>query len=220
MINKLIDFILHIDKHLREMSTEYGPWMYAILFLIIFVETGLIVMPFLPGDSLLFAAGALAGAKILNPWLLIVLLPLAAIIGDNVNYGVGTLLRARVRSGKKIPLVKPKHIDRTQAFFDHYGPKAIILARFVPIIRTMTPFCAGVGAMRYPKFFAYSLCGGIGWVIIGVGAGYFFGNMEVVQKNFSLVILGVVIVSLIPIGIEAYLHRKRSKKAASSTPVP
>src|SRR6185436_3343943 len=175
MIHKLIDFVLHIDKHLREMSQDYGPWMYAILFAIIFVETGLVIMPFLPDDSLLFAAGALAGAGILKPWLLIVLLPVAAIIGDNVNYGVGTLLRHRVKSGHGIPLVKPKHIDRTHAFFERYGPKAIILARFVPIVRTMMPFCAGVGQMRYPKCLAYSLCGGIGWVVIGVGAGYFFG---------------------------------------------
>lgn len=212
MIHKLIDFVLHIDKHLKEMSTDYGPWMYAILFAIIFVETGLVVMPFLPGDSLLFAAGALAGAGILKPWLLIVLLPIAAIIGDNVNYGVGTLLRNRVKSGQGIPLVKAKHIDRTHAFFERYGPKAIILARFVPIVRTMTPFCAGVGGMRYPKFLAYSLFGGIGWVVIGVGAGYFFGQREFVQKNFSVVVLGVVIVSLVPIVIEVILHKRRGSK--------
>lgn len=197
------------------MATEHGPWMYAIFFAIIFVETGLIVMPFLPGDSLLFVAGAIAARGVLNPWILVVLLPVAAIIGDNVNYGVGTLLRSRVRTGKRIPLVKPKHIDRTQAFFTRYGPKAVMLARFVPIVRTMTPFCAGVGAMPYRKFLAYSLAGGFVWVGICVGAGHLFGNIPAVRKNFEFMVLGVIFVSLIPIGVEAFLHHRATKKAAA-----
>ncbi len=218
MIQKLIDFVLHIDKHLDHMATDYGPWLYGILFAIIFVETGLIVMPFLPGDSLLFAAGVLVGRGTLSPWILFLILPLAAIIGDNVNYGVGTLLRSRVKSERGIPLVKPKHIDRTQAFFARYGPKAIIFARFVPIVRTMMPFCAGVGAMQYRKFLAYSLCGGVGWVLICVGAGYFFGQMEFVNKHFELVILAVIGISLLPMVVEFILHKKREAKKSEQSP--
>jgi membrane-associated protein len=185
------------------------------LFLVIFVETGLVVMPFLPGDSLLFAAGALAGRGVFSPWLLVLLLPLAAIVGDNVNYGVGTLLRSRVKGGHRIPLVKPKHIDRTHAFFEKYGPKAVILARFVPIVRTMTPFCAGVGSMPYLKFLAYSFVGGIGWVAIFIVGGYYLGRVKVVADNFSVVELAVIVISLMPIAIEVILNWRHSRKAAA-----
>jgi len=221
MIQKLIDFILHIDKHLDVMATDYGPWLYGILFLIVFVETGLIVMPFLPGDSLLFAAGALAARGHINVFLLGLLLIVAAVIGDSVNYAVGRYFKDFLARGGRLRFVKQKHLDRTHAFFERYGGKAIILARFVPIVRTMAPFCAGVGTMEYRRFFAYNVIGGIAWVVLGLGAGYIFGGFDVVKKNFSLVVLGIVIVSILPIAIEAFLHWRRARAAAKSqTPPP
>lgn len=220
-MQQLLDLLLHVDKELLRLSAEYGSWLYAILFLIVFVETGLIVMPFLPGDSLLFAAGAIAAQGHINVYLLGVLLIIAAVVGDTVNYSVGRYFKDFLARGGKLRFVKQKHLDRTHAFFEKYGGKAIILARFVPIVRTMAPFCAGVGDMNYKKFFSYNVIGGIVWVVLGLAAGYIFGTREFVQKNFSIIILAIVIVSVIPIAIEALLHWLRSRKSpAPTSPTP
>jgi membrane-associated protein len=214
MLPQLLDLLLHVDKELLRLSAEYGSWLYAILFAIIFVETGLIVMPFLPGDSLLFAAGAIAAQGHINVFLLGILLIIAAVIGDTVNYSVGRYFKDFLARGGKLRFVKQKHLDRTHAFFERYGGKAIILARFVPIVRTMAPFCAGVGTMDYRKFFSYNVIGGVLWVVLGLAAGYIFGNFELVKKNFSVIILAIVIVSVIPIVIEAFLHWRKSRRPA------
>lgn len=214
-----IDFILHIDEHLVNLVNQYGSWTYGILFLIIFVETGLVVMPFLPGDSLLFAAGALlAGALtggIAPPGLS--LLPLigvaivAAVLGDSANYWIGRQLRERVLDGRKIRFVKQEHLDKTHGFYEKHGPKAIILARFVPIVRTFAPFVAGVGEMTYPTFMTYNVVGGVAWVLIGVLAGYWFGGLPVVQHNFELVLIGIVVVSVLPMVWEIWKDRRTIK---------
>lgn len=204
----LVDFILHIDEHLTSIIAEYGIWTYAILFAIIFVETGLVIMPFLPGDSLLFAAGAFASRGSLNPFFLFVLLSIAAIIGDTVNYWVGRYFGPRVfRSESK--LLNKKHLERAQEFYERHGGKAIVMARFVPIVRTFAPFVAGVGAMHYPRFLMYNVVGGVLWIAIFVWLGYFFGNIPAVEKNFELVIFAIIGLSVIPMVIEYWKERKR-----------
>ena len=202
-IRFLIDFIIHIDVNLGQIISHYGITTYAILFLIIFMETGLVFTPFLPGDSLLFAAGAFAALNSLNIWLLFLLMSAAAILGDTANYWIGYFFGKKIVAHPKIP-IDEGHIIETQKFFHKHGGKTIILARFMPFIRTFAPFVAGVGRMKYQRFFSYNIIGGIIWVSIATFSGYFFGNMEFVKNNFSLVILGVVLISLVPIFIEIF----------------
>jgi membrane-associated protein len=210
-----VDFFLHLDEHLGLFIANYGSWTYAILFLIIFAETGFVVTPFLPGDSLLFAAGAFAGLKLLNPALLFVLLAAAGIMGDSLNYAIGHSIGPRAFSGN-VRFLKKEYLEKTHAFYEKHGGKTIILARFIPIIRTFAPFVAGVGAMTYPNFIFYNVIGGVLWVGIFVGLGYFFGNIPAVQENFTYVILGIIFVSVLPPVIEFARDRMRSRKSASA----
>lgn len=197
MLAQLFDFILHIDVHLGEIISNYGTLTYAILFGIIFVETGLVFMPFLPGDSLLFAAGAFAALGNFNIVLLLALMIVAAILGDTVNYWIGHFFGDRLVANPRVPINK-EHIEETQKFFDKHGGKTIILARFVPIVRTFAPFVAGIGRMKYSQFVSYNIIGGFTWVLVATLAGYFFGNIPFVKENFSLVVIGIVLVSVIP----------------------
>lgn len=208
----LIDLFLHLDVHLDEFVGQYGVWVYALLFTIIFAETGLVVTPFLPGDSLLFAAGAIAARGKLSVGGLFFLLAGAAILGNTVNYSIGHFIGPRVfRADEAHPLLNRKHLDRAHAFFEKYGGMAVVLTRFVPIIRTFVPFVAGAGAMRYTAFALYNVLGGGLWVGICLGAGYAFGNVPVVKNNFSLVAIGIVAVSLIPMLVEWLRHRKKGQ---------
>jgi membrane-associated protein len=213
VIKFLIDFILHMDVHLNEIITNYGIWTYGILFFVIFMETGFVVTPFLPGDSLLFAAGTFASLGALNPVYLFLLLTAAAIIGDTINYSIGAYIGPRAFSGE-IKFLKQEHLDRTQEFYEKHGGKTIILARFVPIIRTFAPFVAGVGTMKYRKFIAYNVIGGMLWVAIFISLGYFFGNIPFIKKNFELVIFAIIAISFIPPILEFFKARKESRKAA------
>jgi membrane-associated protein len=213
-IRSLIDFVLHIDRHLDTMIQTFGPWMYVILFLIIFAETGLVVTPILPGDSLLFAIGALAARPDgLNLTLLLVLLPIAAILGDGVNYWIGMAVGPRVFRWKESRWFNPRHLERTHAFYEKYGGKTIIIARFMPIIRTFAPFVAGMGRMNYARFTAYNISGGLIWIFFFVILGYFFGNLPAVKKHFTLVIMVIIVLSMMPPVIE-YLRHRFSKKPA------
>ncbi len=193
----VFDFILHIDVHLGEIISNYGLMTYAILFAIIFVETGFVFVPFLPGDSLLFAAGAFVALGSLNLWVVIGLMIIAAILGDTVNYWIGHFFGDKLIANPKVPINK-EHIEETQKFFEKHGGKTIILARFVPIVRTFAPFVAGIGRMKYSQFVSYNVIGGVAWVLIATLAGYFFGNIPFVKENFSLVVLGIVFVSIVP----------------------
>lgn len=217
MIAKIIDIALHLDKYLSAIIQQYGAWTYGILFVVIFIETGFVVMPFLPGDSLLFAAGTFAALGALKIGWLIALLAAAAIIGDTVNYWVGHAVGPKIFHREKSRLFKKEYLDRTHAFFEKYGGKTIIIARFVPIVRSFAPLVAGIGRMSYGKFIAYNVIGGMGWVVLLTGAGYFFGNIPVVKKNFSLVIFAIIIISTIPAVTEALRHRKK-KPAAPPEP--
>jgi len=212
LITYFVDLFLHLDRHLDAVIQEYGTWTYLILFVIIFMETGLVVTPFLPGDSLLFGAGAIAGRGSLNPMMLFVLLGGSAILGDTVNYWIGKYLGPKMVRGENPRLLKKEHLDRTHAFFEKYGGKTIIIARFVPIVRTFAPFVAGIGAMTYAKFLAYNVVGGLAWVAICVSAGYFFGGLPIVKNNFSLVILAIIFISILP-GIIEYLKHRREMSA-------
>ena len=194
---EFVDFFLHLDKSLQGVIGEYGTLTYGILFVVIFAETGLVVTPFLPGDSLLFAAGALAPATGLNPWLLFVLLGIAAVVGDAVNYAIGHAIGQRAFSGE-FKFIKKEYLDKTHAFYEKYGNKTIVLARFVPIVRTFAPFVAGVGRMSYRQFATYNVVGAILWVGLLIGAGYFFGAIPFVKKNFELVIIAIIILSILP----------------------
>lgn len=205
----VVDLFLHLDKHLAEVISQYGGWTYALLFLVIFMETGFVVTPFLPGDSLLFAAGAFAALGSLNVYLMAGLMMLAAILGDTANYWIGHTLGERAYQSR---WVKKEYLDRTHAFFEKHGGKTIFLARFVPIIRTFAPFVAGVGRMSYGYFISYNIFGGITWVGLFTFAGYFFGNIPLIKHNFSLVILAIILISLMPIGVEFW----RSRRAAAS----
>ncbi len=211
MLHELIDLFLHLDKHLAELAASYGGWTYGILFLIVFCETGLVVTPFLPGDSLLFAVGALAAIDVLDWKLATVLLIVAAILGDTVNYWVGRKLAPRLVAGEKIRFIRQQHLDKTHEFFERYGGKTIIIARFVPIVRTFAPFVAGVGAMTYRRFMSYNVIGGVVWVVSCMAAGYFFGNLPIVRDNFSLVVLGIIGVSLLPAVVEIVRHKMAKK---------
>ncbi|MEO8503162.1 MAG: DedA family protein [Acidobacteriota bacterium] len=208
LLHKAVDLFLHLDTHLKAILETYGAWTYGLLFLTVFCETGLVVTPFLPGDSLLFAAGAFAGAGAMRLDWLIPGLFAAAVLGDNVNYAVGYLLGPKLAGGGKVPFVKQQHLDRTHAFYEKYGGKTLVMARFVPIVRTFAPFVAGVGSMRYSRFLAFSLAGGALWVLVCTLAGYFFGNLPFVQKNFSLVILAVIFVSILPAIVEILRSRR------------
>ena len=213
-LKEVLDFFLHLDRHLGEIFAKYGTWTYAILFAIIFAETGLVVTPFLPGDSLLFAVGALAALGSLDVKILLVLLSIAAILGDTVNYWIGKWVGPRAFNGE-IRFLKKEYLDRTHAFFEKHGGKTIILARFVPIIRTFAPFVAGVGAMSYPRFILYNVVGGLVWVNLFVLAGYLFGNLPAVKENFSLVILVIIILSVMPIVFEFFKARKAKLEAGA-----
>jgi membrane-associated protein len=212
LIKYLVDLFLHLDKHLGEIIQSYGVWSYTILFLIVFCETGLVVTPFLPGDSLLFAAGAFAARGDLNVLLLFLILCLAAIIGDTVNYWIGHYIGPKIFHKENVRFLNKKHLERTHQFYEKYGGKTIIIARFIPIVRTFAPFVAGIGSMSYWRFIAYNIVGGVLWVAICIFGGYFFGNLEIVKSNFSLVILAIIFISILPIIIEFAQHRFGSRK--------
>lgn len=209
LIHTFVDYVLHLDTHLATLVNWAGVWTYVVLALIIFCETGLVVTPFLPGDSLLFATGALAAATgSLNIMILFVVLTVCAILGDAVNYWMGGKLGSQAAAGR-LPLVKKEHIQRTHEFYERHGGKTIILARFVPIIRTFAPFVAGAGTMTYQRFAAYNVVGGVAWVGLMLFAGYFFGNIPIVKDNFSLVVLAIIILSVIPGVIAVWQERQR-----------
>lgn len=214
LIEWFIEFVLHMDEHLPVIVNSIGGWTYLALFLVIFIETGVVIMPFLPGDSLLFAAGAVAALPETNlsTVLLFVLLATAAVLGDTANYWIGHFVGPKVfRTGSR--WFKKEHLDRTQAFYEKHGGKTIFLARFIPIIRTFAPFVAGIGHMRYGYFFSYNVIGGIVWTGLFLGAGHFFGNLPIVKENFSLVIIAIIVISLVPAVIE-YLKGRGSKPSA------
>jgi len=217
LINWFVDFVLHMDTHLGTIIQTIGVWSYVALFVVIFIETGLVVTPFLPGDSLLFAAGIFAGAsrEALNVWVLFGSLAVAAVLGDTANYWIGHYIGPRVFSGK-VPFLKKEYLDRTQAFYEKHGGKTIFLARFIPIIRTFAPFVAGVGRMRYGYFISYNVFGGIVWTALFIFAGYFFGDIPLVKDNFSLVIIAIVVISVLPAVVE-YLRGRRKAQPAAET---
>jgi membrane-associated protein len=214
-ITYLIDLFLHLDEHLNTVIQTYGTWTYLLLFLIIFMETGLVVTPFLPGDSLIFAAGTFAGLGSLNVGLLFLLLAAAAIIGDTVNYWIGHFIGPRAFSGE-IRFLKKEYLDRTHDFYERHGGKTIILARFIPIIRTFAPFVAGIGAMSYGHFIAYNVVGGILWVALFTFGGYFFGNLKFVQENFSFVVMAIIFISVLPAVVEFFKERARGARKAEA----
>lgn len=217
LVKKLIDFILHIDQHLAEIIRDYGLWTYAVLFAIIFAETGFVITPFLPGDSLLFAAGAFCARPEtgLNVHFMAGLLFIAAVLGDTLNYWLGSKIGHAVFTRDDSVWLRRKHLDRAHAFFEKYGGRAIILARFVPIVRTFVPFVAGAGSMTYSRFIAYNLLGGFVWIYFFIYAGFWFGNQPFVQKNFKLVILAIIMLSVIPIVWELILGWRAARKAAA-----
>jgi membrane-associated protein len=213
-IKHILDLFLHVDKHLLELVQTYGTWAYGILFGIVFMETGLVITPFLPGDSLLFAAGALAGAGALDIRMVIVLLIIAAIAGDSVNYAIGRRLGPRVfHEGNR--LFKREYLQQTHEFYERHGGKTIVLARFIPIVRTFAPFVAGIGRMNYPKFIAYNIGGGVLWVCLFSLLGYFFGSIPVVKENFSIAVLAIIVLSVLPIMIEVWKARTQPRSTRS-----
>jgi membrane-associated protein len=219
MVAELVDFVLHVDRHLLELVATYGLWIYAILFAIVFAETGLIVTPFLPGDSLLFAAGALSATGALDIRVVIVLLVGAAIAGDAVNYAVGRAAGVRIIHLARVDprwgrWINPAYLARAHEFFERYGGKAIVLGRFMPIVRTFVPFVAGAAEMSYRAFALYNVTGGIAWVGLCATAGYLFGNVPIVKENFSLVVLGIIIVSLLPMVFEYVRYRRAPRRAS------
>ena len=213
LINWFIDFVLHMDKHLPQIVNDTGIWIYLILFIIIFIETGLVVTPFLPGDSLLFAAGAVAATTSMNIWVLLILMALAAVLGDTANYWIGHFIGPKVFS-QKSRWFKREYLERTHAFYEKHGGKTILLARFIPIIRTFAPFVAGIGSMSYGYFISYNVVGGILWTSLFLGAGFFFGNLAFVKENFSLVIIAIILISLLPPVIEYFKGRSKAKVTA------
>lgn len=206
----LVNIFLHLDKYLGEVIRNYGLWTYLLLFLIIFLETGFVVTPFLPGDSLLFAAGTFAGLGDLNIALLFLLMALAAVLGDTANYWIGHFIGPRAFSGE-IRFLKKEYMDRTHAFYEKHGGKTIILARFVPIVRTFAPFVAGVGKMHYSRFLSFNVIGGITWVALFTFGGYFFGGLQFVQDNFSFVVIAIIILSVMP-GVIEFLRERNRKE--------
>ncbi|MCX6582063.1 MAG: DedA family protein [Candidatus Aminicenantes bacterium] len=212
---KLTDFILHLDKYINILIQDFGMWTYLILFLIIFCETGLVVAPFLPGDSLLFAAGAFAARGSLDVIWLFIILSAAAVLGDTVNYWIGHFIGPKVFQEEKVRFLKKEYLDRTHQFYEKYGGETIIIARFIPIIRTFAPFVAGVGKMTYWKFISYNIIGGIGWVAIFIFGGYFFGNIPFVKQHFTIIIAAIIIISILPGVIEFLRIRRENKKKAA-----
>jgi membrane-associated protein len=218
LVPYFIDLFLHLDKHLSVVIQNYGTGTYFLLFLIIFMETGLVVTPFLPGDSLLFAAGTFASPALgsaLNVFLLFFLLCVAAVVGDTVNYWIGHSIGPRAFSGD-IRFLKKEYLERTEAFYQRHGGKTIVLARFVPIVRTFAPFVAGVGNMSYWRFISYNVVGGIAWVMIFTFGGYFFGNLPVVKNNFSLVVIAIILISVMPAVVEVLKERSRNSKTSKA----
>lgn len=214
LIAGFIDIFVHLDKYLSMVIQQYGTVTYVILFLIIFCETGFVVTPFLPGDSLLFAAGTFAAMGALDLSSLLVLLTIAAVAGDTVNYWIGSLVGPKVFCRDDVRFLNKKHLERTHHFYEKYGSKTIIIARFVPIVRTFAPFVAGIGRMTYRRFISYNIIGGILWIAVCVLAGYFFGNLPLVKENFSLAILAIIVVSIMPGVVEIVRHRQRASHAA------
>jgi membrane-associated protein len=213
-IMQFVDMMLHLDKHLIELVKQYESWTYLILFMIIFCETGLVITPFLPGDSLLFVIGALTASGELNFWLIVTILMIAAIIGDTVNYHIGKYIGPKIFYKENVMFLNKKHLERTHAFYEKHGGKTIIIARFMPIIRTFAPFVAGMGSMTYVKFIIYNIAGAVLWVLSLVAAGHYFGNIPIVKKNFTLVIMAIIFISILP-GIIAWLQnylQERKKK--------
>jgi membrane-associated protein len=218
IIKTLIDLFLHLDKHLSSVIATYGTWTYFLLFLIIFMETGFVITPFLPGDSLLFAAGTFASPALgsaLNIWVLYLLLLVAAVGGDTANYWIGHFIGPRAFSGE-VRFLKKQYLDRTQAFFEKHGGKTIVLARFVPIVRTFAPFVAGVGKMSYWRFISYNIIGGIAWVTLFTFGGYFFGNLPFVKENFTFVVLAIIFLSVLPAVYEVLKDRMHSRNNAEA----
>ena len=212
LLKQFVDIFLHLDRHLAEVTRDFGTFTNVILFAIVFCETGLVVTPFLPGDSLLFTAGALASLGSLNVWVLFLLLSAAAILGDTANYWIGKKIGPRAFDGT-LRFLKQEHLRKTEAFYEKHGKKTIILARFVPIVRTFAPFVAGVGSMTYGTFIAYNVVGGVAWVAICVFSGYFFGNIPIVKKNFSLVVLAIIGISTLPLLWEWWRTRRAARGA-------
>ena len=209
-ISGLVDFVLHLDKHLNYILESYGLWCYLLFFVVIFAETGLVVTPFLPGDSLLFALGTLAALDSINVLWLFVILSAAAVGGDSANYTIGKYFGAMILKREGAWFLKKEHIDRTHRFYEKYGAKTIVLARFVPIVRTFAPFIAGVGKMTYMKFFSYNVVGGVMWIAAFVFGGYFFGNIPIIKRNFTFVIFAIIIISIMPAVIEVLKERRRN----------
>lgn len=209
LIKTVIDFVLHLDAHLSELIRTFGVWTYLILFLVVFCETGLVVTPFLPGDSLLFAAGSFAALGDLNVVWLFLALAAAAVLGDTVNYWIGHRVGPKIFQKEKSRFFKKSYLERTHVFYEKHGAATIIIARFVPIVRTFAPFVAGIGRMSYGRFLSYNVIGGVGWVAIFVFGGYLFGNIPFVRKNFSLVIVAIILISIVPGVVEFLRHRKR-----------
>ncbi len=215
LLKELVDIFLHLDTHLYTVVQHYGVWTYLLLFFIIFCETGLVVTPILPGDSLLFAAGALAAGGALNVFWLFGLLSVAAVLGDATNYAIGHFMGPKVFSREDSRFLKKEYLDRTHQFYEKYGGKTIIIARFVPIVRTFAPFVAGVGSMTYWRFASYNVIGGVVWIAVCLFAGYAFGNLPIVKENFTLVILAIIFVSILP-GLIEWLRQRQQQAAAGS----
>ena len=213
MLAALLDIILHLDAHLLALTQQYGVWVYAILFLIIYSETGLVIAPFLPGDSLLFVAGALCGMGALRLEWLVPLLVLAAFSGDNTNYWIGRLVGMRLLKRAGARLIRREHIDKTHAFYERHGGKTVLLARFLPIIRTFAPFVAGIGMMRYRLFVLFSALGSVAWITSLTVAGFLFGNIPLVKNNLTLIIVGIIVISLLPAISEFIRHRKSNQSS-------
>jgi membrane-associated protein len=207
-----MDYFLHMDKHLGAVIQYFGPWVYVVFFLIIFCETGLVVTPFLPGDSLLFAIGAFAALGSLDITTVFIVLALAAVVGNLANYGIGKFVGPKIFAQEKVRFLNKEYLEKTHHFYEKHGGKTIILTRFLPIFRTFAPFVAGIGAMTFWRFFAYNLVGGLGWVAIFIFGGYYFGNLPMVKRNFTLVIMAIIIVSVLPAVIE-FLRHKYGKKS-------
>lgn len=215
-VNLLLDFLKRVDVYLDQWANQFGPWVYVLMFLIIFAETGLVVMPILPGDSLLFALGALAARDTLNLPILLTSLIVAAILGDTVNYWIGSWFGPRIFRGERIRFLNPKHLEKTHEFFERYGGKTIIIARFAPIVRTFAPFVAGMGKMTYRRFMAYNVVGGVIWISMFLAGGYIFGNVPAVKRNFTFVIIAIVVVSVMPAVIEFFRERAKLAREAKT----
>lgn len=218
LLRNLLDLFLHLDQHLSRIIADYGVWTHLILFLIVFCETGLVITPFLPGDSLLFAAGALAATAALDVNVLMAILTVAAILGDTVNYWVGAWVGTKLFDGR-IKWLKKSYLDRTHEFYEKYGAKTIVIARFVPIVRTVAPFVAGAGQMTYPRFLMYNIIGGVVWIVGLLQVGYWFGNLPIVRDHFGLVVIGIILLSIMPAIVEVVRARMQSRGRTAATPL-